>query len=80
MEYLVPLLITRVLISLNALFVSAEFASVAVPKTKIIKLAEEGSVAASRVLEVLNSPELQNRYLTTAQVGITIVSLGLGMY
>ncbi len=80
MEYLVPLLITSVLILLNALFVSAEFAIVAVPKTKIIKLAEEGSVAASRVLEVLNSPELQNRYLTTAQVGITIVSLGLGMY
>jgi CBS domain containing-hemolysin-like protein len=43
-------------------------------------MAESGSKGAVHILEVLHSPELINRYLSTAQVGITIASLGLGMY
>ena len=80
MEYLLPLSIITVLILLNGIFVAAEFAIVAVPRTRVAQLAGEGSSAAKRVLAILENPLLQNRYITTAQVGITVVSLGLGMY
>ena len=79
-EYLLPLAIVGFLIVLNGLFVAAEFAIVAVPRTRMAQLAESGSSAAKRTLTILNSPLLQNRYITTAQVGITIASLGLGGY
>jgi CBS domain containing-hemolysin-like protein len=79
-EYLVPISIITLLIVLNGVFVAAEFAIVAVPPTRMAQLAEDGSGAARHVLSILRDPERQNRYITTAQVGITIVSLGLGMY
>ncbi len=80
LSVLVPILIIAVLIFLNGLFVAAEFAIVAVPRTRIAQLAEDGSRAARQTLKVLLEPSLQNQYIATAQVGITIVSLGLGMY
>lgn len=80
MEYLVPLSIISVLIGLNGVFVAAEFAIVAAPRTRIAQLAGEGSSAAKRVSAILQSPDAQYRYITTAQVGITAASLGLGMY
>ncbi|MFN2250591.1 MAG: hemolysin family protein [Anaerolineae bacterium] len=76
----VPLLIIAFLIGMNALFVAAEFAIVAVPRTRMEQLAEGGSAEAQRVVTVLRDPDEQNRYLATAQIGITIVSLALGMY
>lgn len=78
-DILIPLLIIAILIFLNGLFVAAEFAIVTVPKTRITKLAQKSN-DAKRVLDVLKSPDAQNRYITTAQVGITFASLGLGMY
>ena len=77
---LIPIIIMSVLIILNGLFVAAEFAIVAAPRTRISQRAEEGSGIAKRVLLILLDPARQNSYLATAQVGITIVSLGLGMY
>lgn len=77
---LIPVAIIAVLILLNGIFVAAEFAIVAAPHTRIAQLAGRGQRAAGRVLAVLREPARQNRYLATAQVGITIVSLGLGMY
>jgi len=79
-EYLVPILIILGLIALNGLFVAAEFAIITAPRPKLRNLMDEGSQKAGRLLEILSSAELQNRYITTAQVGITIASLGLGMY
>jgi CBS domain containing-hemolysin-like protein len=76
----IPVAIILALTLLNGLFVAAEFAIVAAPKTRIQQLAAGGSATALFVLETLESAEAQNRYITTAQVGITIVSLGLGMY
>lgn len=79
-EYLVPMLIIGFLILLNALFVAAEFAIVAAPRTILTQAAERGSGSARNVLTILADPAQQNRYLATAQIGITIASLGLGMY
>ncbi|MEW5958062.1 MAG: hemolysin family protein [Chloroflexota bacterium] len=77
---IMPGLIIALLIILNGLFVAAEFAIIAVRPTRIEQLANEGHPIARLVLPVLESPDRQNRYIATAQVGITMASLGLGMY
>lgn len=79
-SYLVPILIILFLIILNGIYVAAEFALVTASRPKLRSLSDNGSTTASRILEIISKPALQNRYITTAQVGITIASLGLGMY
>ena len=80
MAVLIPILIIAILILLNGLFVAAEFAIVSAPRTRIAQLAEDGGKSAQHVLKILLEPMLQNRYIATAQVGITVVSLALGAY
>ncbi len=77
---LVPTLVILVLVLLNGLFVAAEFAIIGVRPTQIEQLANEGHPVAKDILSILDSPEEQNKYIATAQLGITIASLGLGMY
>ncbi|MBK8796243.1 MAG: HlyC/CorC family transporter [Anaerolineales bacterium] len=79
-EILFPLAVIAVLILFNGLFVGAEFGIAAAPRTRIQQLAEEGVAAAQRVLDTLRTPRKLNRYISTAQIGITLASLGLGMY
>lgn len=64
-----------VLVFINGFFVAAEFAFVAVRKSRIETLAAEGKAAAVRLLEILNN---LNPYLSASQLGITLASLGLG--
>lgn len=80
MEYLVPLVVIAVLVLLNGLFVAAEFGIVGSSKTRLNSMALEGSKGAEAVLSIRRDNDRMNRYIATAQVGITIVSLGLGMY
>jgi CBS domain containing-hemolysin-like protein len=80
MDSLTPLAIIAALICANGLFVAAEFAIVGAPRTAIDRRAAAGSRWARLVLHVLEHPIRQDRFIATAQVGITLASLGLGMY
>ncbi len=69
------LLAVLVLVLANAFFVAAEFALVAVRRSRIEELAERGDRMAQRVRA---AQENLDRTISGTQLGITIASLGLG--
>ncbi len=68
-------LITAVLLILNAVFVAAEFAIVRVRGTQLDQLAAEGSARGRLAVHIIAHID---SYLSACQVGITAASLGLG--
>src|SRR3954454_22443045 len=79
-EFVFPILIILLLILINGFFVAAEFAIAGASRPRVSALASEGSASAQRVLHILNSHPAITRYLGASQIGITLASLGLGMY
>lgn len=77
---MITILVVAALLLANALFVAAEFAIVAVPRTAIERRATLGERLSKRLLALLVSAQARDRFIATAQLGITVASLGLGMY
>src|SRR5688572_21074416 len=64
-----------VLVGINAYFVAAEFALVAVRRTRIEQRVRGGDRRARHVLDSLEHPD---DFISAAQLGITIASIGIG--
>ncbi|TAK16971.1 MAG: HlyC/CorC family transporter [Acidobacteria bacterium] len=80
MTLLTILLIVGAFLLVNAFYVAAEFALVGAPKAAIENRAGEGDRLSERLVSLMESSRQQDRYIATAQFGITIASLGLGMF
>jgi CBS domain containing-hemolysin-like protein len=80
MDKLLTCLIILGLVLLNALFVAAEFAIVSVPRSTMESRAGKGDRLARIVVGILRDPRRRDRYIATAQLGISVASLLLGMY
>jgi putative hemolysin len=72
--------VIALLLLLNAFYVAAEFAFVAVRKGQVQVLAEEGNTFARRVLDLIGTPTGLDRAIAICQTGITLCSLLLGAY
>jgi CBS domain containing-hemolysin-like protein len=71
----VLLVLLFVLIAVNGIFVSAEFALVRSRRARIEQLAAEGARGASAALEQIDRID---EYLSACQLGITMASIGIG--
>lgn len=65
------------LIFVNALFVMSEIALVSARKSRLESQAEKGDLKAKKALELSNTPE---KFLSAAQIGITLIAIFTGVY
>ncbi len=78
---LVAVVIILILVTLNGFFVAAEFGIIGVRPTQLEEMeGEDNGGKRKKVLNILDSRKQQDQYIATAQLGITIASLGLAMY
>lgn len=71
------IIIIAILISLNGFFSLCEIVLVAAKKYKLEALALKGNLGAANALKLANQP---NIFFSTAQTGITLVSILTGLY
>jgi len=65
------------MIILNGLFVMTEIALVSARKSRLETLADKGDNKAKKALQLAENPE---RFLSTVQIGITLISILTGVY
>jgi len=75
-----PIVAIILLVIVNGLFVAAEFALVGSRRSRFEALAQDGNRSARWLLKVFSSPTGKDGYIAVAQLGITLASIGLGMY
>jgi putative hemolysin len=75
-----PWAVVGLLTALNALYVAAEFAAVAVQRSQLMPLAQQGNRQAEALLGVLDDGAALDRYIAACQIGITLSSLVAGAY
>jgi putative hemolysin len=71
------ILIILFLVILNGIFSMSEIALISSRKTKLEIASKNGDRRASAALELANSP---NRFLSTVQIGITLISILTGIF
>lgn len=69
--------ILATLIILNALFVMSEIALVSARRTRLEAMAKKGDVKAKAALDLAENPE---KFLSTAQIFITLIAILTGVY
>lgn len=74
---MVEFIILFCLIFINGLFVMAEIALVSARKSKLEDMASKGDQKAKSALNLTENPEL---FLSTAQIGITLIAILTGYY
>ena len=65
------------LIFVNGLFVMSEIALVSARKSRLENQAEKGDLLAKKALDLSNTPE---KFLSAAQIGITLIAILTGVY
>ena len=79
-EYALPIIAILILVFLNGLFVAAEFALVGARFSRLETLADDGSRGARWLVDLFERHAGKDSYIAVAQLGITLASIGLGMY
>lgn len=69
--------ILLILIFVNGLFVMGEIALVSARRSKLESLANKGDEKARKALDLVENPE---KFLSTAQIGITLIAILTGVY
>jgi putative hemolysin len=73
----IELLVILLLVLANGIFAMAEIAIISVRKTRLQELVNQGNRNARVALDLANSP---NRFLSTVQVGITLIGILAGAF
>ena len=77
---ILPTVAIIVLVVVNGLFVAAEFALVGARVGRLEALADRGNGAAQWLADLMKRHAGKDSYIAVAQLGITLASIGLGMY
>jgi putative hemolysin len=77
MSYFFEIIVVLVLIALNGIFAMSEFALVSARRTRLRQRAEEGDTRAAAALKLANEP---TPFLSTIQIGITLVGIFAGAF
>lgn len=72
MSITLQILVILLLIVANGVFAMAEIAVISARRTLLQQMADEGSAGAAAALELLDAP---NRFLSTVQIGITLIGV-----